>query len=83
MNKHLEQRRKGYLSYFKDGVADGLMLYEMDKGKTFSVYYKQGYAFGKELWDMQSKNVEIQYQELANDYKTFLEDERKKNGRAI
>jgi hypothetical protein len=58
MDKLLEQRRQGYLAYFKDGVADGLMYGERDETKTFSTYYKQGYEFGTELWNKQG---EIKY----------------------
>ena len=58
MDKHLEQRRQGYLSYFKDGVTDALINGTRDQTKLFSTYYKQGYEFGTELWNKQG---EIKY----------------------
>ena len=54
MDKLLEQRRQGYLAYFKDGVADGLMYGERDETKTFSTYYKQGYDYGLTLYEQQN-----------------------------
>ena len=37
MDKLLEQRRQGYLAYFKDGVAGGLMYGEEMKQKRFQL----------------------------------------------
>lgn len=69
MDKHLEQRRKGYLSYFKDGVADGLFTGRTDSTKTFSTYYKQGYDFGLALYNEQVAQDDAEWE--------------RKNGRAI
>jgi len=55
MDKLLEQRRQGYLAYFKDGVADGLIYGEIDETKRFSTYYKQGYDYGLTLYEEQAK----------------------------
>ena len=42
----LEKKRASYLSFFKDGVADGLLSGIIDDSKRSSAYYKQGYDFG-------------------------------------
>ena len=42
----LEKKRASYLSFFKDGVADGLLSGIIDNYKKSSAYYKQGYDFG-------------------------------------
>ena len=39
----LEKKRATYLSFFKDGVADGLLSGIIDDSKRSSAYYKQGY----------------------------------------
>ena len=44
-------KRRGYLSFFKDGVADGLFVGKQDESKLFSAYYKQGYDFGLTLYN--------------------------------
>jgi|TARA_B110000503_G_C6860038_1_gene294400 hypothetical protein len=46
MNNPTEIKRKNYLSFFKDGVADGLLSGIIDDNKRSSAYYKQGYDFG-------------------------------------
>ena len=38
-----EKKRRGYLAFFKDGVADGLLSGIIDDKKRSSAYYKQGY----------------------------------------
>ena len=73
MDKLLEQRRQGYLAYFKDGVADGLMYGKRDETKTFSTYYKQGYDYGLTLYEQQNN----QPNEVI--YKTW----EQRNGRKI
>lgn len=67
MQTPLEKRRQNYLSFFKDGVKDGLVYGERDEKKLFSTYYKQGYDFGLALF-----NEEIIYEQWE-----------KKNGRSI
>lgn len=47
----LEKKRASYLSFFKDGVADGLLSGIIDDSKRSSAYYKQGYDFGLVLYD--------------------------------
>ena len=47
MDNPTEIKRRGYLSFFKDGVADALLHGDgMDENKRSSAYYKQGYDFG-------------------------------------
>ena len=46
----LEQKRRGYLNFFKDGVADALLDGVIDDNKRSSAYYKQGYDFGLTMW---------------------------------
>ena len=46
MNDPTEIKRRGYLAFFKDGVADGLLSGIIDDKKRSSAYYKQGYDFG-------------------------------------
>lgn len=48
-----EIKRMNYLSFFKDGVADGLFIGKQDESKLFSAYYKQGYDYGLVLWNRQ------------------------------
>jgi len=67
MQTPLEKRRQSYLTFFKDGVKDGLVYGERDEKKLFSTYYKQGYDFGLALF-----NEEIIYEQWE-----------KKNGRSI
>ena len=53
INKPEDIKRRGYLSFFKDGVADGLFVGKQDQSKLFSAYYKQGYDYGLVLWNRQ------------------------------
>ena len=53
MEKPEDIKRRGYLSFFKDGVADGLFVGKQDESKLFSAYYKQGYDYGLVLWNRQ------------------------------
>ena len=46
MSNPTEIKRRGYLAFFKDGVADGLLSGIIDDKKRSSAYYKQGYDFG-------------------------------------
>ena len=50
MTNPLEEKRRGYLNFFKDGVADGLLDGVIDDNKRSSAYYKQGYDFGIDLF---------------------------------
>ena len=53
MENPKEIKRMNYLSFFKDGVADGLFVGKQDESKLFSAYYKQGYDYGLVLWNRQ------------------------------
>ena len=53
MENPKEIKRMNYLSFFKDGVADGLFMGKQDESKLFSAYYKQGYDYGLVLWNRQ------------------------------
>ena len=53
MENPREIKRMNYLSFFKDGVADGLFIGKQDESKLFSAYYKQGYDYGIVLWNRQ------------------------------
>lgn len=53
MENPKEIKRMNYLSFFKDGVADGLFIGKQDESKLFSAYYKQGYDYGLVLWNRQ------------------------------
>jgi len=53
MKNPREIKRMNYLSFFKDGVADGLFIGKQDESKLFSAYYKQGYDYGLVLWNRQ------------------------------
>jgi hypothetical protein len=53
MENPREIKRMNYLSFFKDGVADGLFIGKQDESKLFSAYYKQGYDYGLVLWNRQ------------------------------
>ena len=46
MSNPTEIKRRSYLAFFKDGVADGLLSGIIDDKKRSSAYYKQGYDFG-------------------------------------
>ena len=50
MTNPLEEKRRGYLNFFKDGVADALLDGSMDDNKRSSAYYKKGYDFGLTMW---------------------------------
>ena len=53
MDNPTEIKRRGYLAFFKDGVADGLLSGIIDDKKRSSAYYKQGYDYGLVLWNRQ------------------------------
>lgn len=66
METPLEKKRRGYLSFFCDGVIDSVAHRELDIKKKSSAYYKQGYDFGVDMYcqsrlDMQEdeKNGEL------------------------
>ena len=76
MEKPEDIKRRGYLSFFKDGVADGLLQEEMDINKKSSAYYKQGYEFG------QSFNFQYVYVGDEKEHQTYyLHTKEKANGR--
>ena len=51
MTNPLEEKRRGYLNFFKDGVADAMLDGSMDDNKRYSAYYKKGYDFGLTMWN--------------------------------
>ena len=64
----LEQKRRGYLNFFKDGVADALLDGVIDDNKRSSAYYKQGYDFGLTMWSRILENTTgIYYEKESQD----------------
>ena len=64
----LEQKRRGYLNFFKDGVADALLDGVIDDNKRSSAYYKQGYDFGLTMWSrILENNTGIYYEKEPQD----------------
>ncbi len=59
-----EKKRRGYLAFFKDGVADGLLSGIIDDKKRSSAYYKQGYDFGLVMYAQSRLDM---YAEMEND----------------
>ena len=59
MEKPEDIKRRGYLSFFKDGVADGLINGVIDETKVFSAYYKQGYDYGLVLYEQQNNQPNV------------------------
>jgi len=55
MENPLEKKRRGYLSFFCDGVTDSVEHRELDIKKKSSAYYKQGYDFGLTFRDALTK----------------------------
>jgi hypothetical protein len=55
MENPLEKKRRGYLSFFCDGVIDAVAHRELDIKKKSSAYYKQGYDFGLTFRDALTK----------------------------
>ena len=45
----LEKKRSNYLSFYKEGVYDGLFNQEKDPNKKSSAYYAKGFDYGLEL----------------------------------
>jgi hypothetical protein len=64
MNNPTEIKRRGYLAFFKDGVADGLLSGIIDDKKKSSAYYKQGYDFGLVMYAQSRLDM---YAEMEND----------------
>jgi len=64
MNNPTETKRRGYLAFFKDGVADGLLSGIIDDKKKSSAYYKQGYDFGLVMYAQSRLDM---YAEMEND----------------
>ena len=68
MTNPLEQKRRGYLNFFKDGVADALLDGVIDDNKRSSAYYKQGYDFGLTMWSrILENNTGIYYEKESQD----------------
>lgn len=49
MQTPLEKKRATYLSFYKDGIYDGLLNQKMNPVKNSSAYYKRGFHDGLEL----------------------------------
>jgi len=64
MDNPTEIKRRGYLAFFKDGVADGLLSGIIDDKKRSSAYYKQGYDFGLVMYAQSRLDM---YAEMEND----------------
>jgi len=63
MDNPTEIKRRGYLSFFKDGVADGLLSGIIDDKKRSSAYYKQGYDFGLTMYsELDGKDWEADHE---------------------
>ena len=68
MTNPLEEKRRGYLNFFKDGVADALLDGVIDDNKRSSAYYKQGYDFGLTMWSrILENNTGIYYEKESQD----------------
>ena len=68
MDKPIDVKRRGYLNFFKDGVADGLLDGVIDDNKRSSAYYKQGYDFGLTMWSrILENNTGIYYEKESQD----------------
>ena len=44
MNNPLEKKRQNYLTFYKDGIHDGILNQKMNPEKKFSEYYKRGFT---------------------------------------
>jgi len=64
MNNPTEIKRRGWLAFFKDGVADGLLSGIIEDKKRSSAYYKQGYDFGLVMYAQSRLDM---YAEMEND----------------
>ena len=64
MDNPTEIKRRGYLAFFKDGVADGLLSGIIDDKKRSSAFYKQGYDFGLVMYAQSRLDM---YAEMEND----------------
>ena len=63
MDNPTEIKRRGYLAFFKDGVADGLLSGIIDDKKRSSAYYKQGYDFGLTMYsELDGKDWEADHE---------------------
>jgi len=68
MDKPIDVKRRGYLNFFKDGVADALIDGVIDDNKRSSAYYKQGYDFGLTMWSrILENNTGIYYGKESQD----------------
>ena len=45
----LEKKRQTYLTFYADGVRDGILNGKQDSSKTFSMYYKKGFRDGLDI----------------------------------
>jgi len=52
MNNPLEKKRQNYLTFYKDGIHDGILNQKMNPEKKFSEYYKRGFTDGLVLGEL-------------------------------
>jgi hypothetical protein len=71
MDNPTEKKRRGYLAFFKDGVADGLLSGIIDDKKRSSAYYKQGYDFGLVMYAQSRLDMSA---EMENEYELSKEE---------
>ena len=72
MDNPTEIKRRGYLAFFKDGVADALLHGDgMDENKRSSAYYKQGYDFGLVMYAQSRLDMSA---EMENEYELSKEE---------
>ena len=45
----LERKRGTYLTFYKDGIHDGILNQKINPDKKFSAYYKRGFEKGLEI----------------------------------
>ena len=52
MTNALEKKRQTYLTFYKDGIHDGILNQKMNPEKKFSEYYKRGFTDGLVLGEL-------------------------------
>ena len=50
-NDIIRHKRRGYLSYYAQGIEDACCDENLNSENTFSDYYKKGYKHGEEIKD--------------------------------
>ena len=52
MTNPLIKKRQTYLTFYKDGIFDGILNQKMNPDKKFSEYYKRGFTDGLALGEL-------------------------------